>query len=94
MMARVSRETETPRSAARREWPVAVGLQADRTQPVRASQHARAMRVRFSVWPMCYRLPLCYRLPRGEPSTEEPVDLCITQARYTQLHRHIKYSQE
>jgi hypothetical protein len=31
-----------------------VGLQADRAQPVRASQHARAMRVRFSVWPMCY----------------------------------------
>ena len=22
-------------------------------------------------------------------TTEEPVDLCITQARYTQLHRHI-----
>jgi hypothetical protein len=29
----------------------------------------------------------------GDASTkEEPVDLCITQARYTQLHRSIKYS--
>jgi hypothetical protein len=25
-------------------------------------------------------------------TTEEPVDLCITQARYPQLHRHINYS--
>ena len=31
----------------------------------------------------------------GDASTEEaPVDLCITQARYTQLHRSINYSQE
>ena len=37
--------------------------------------------------------PIRYRRPRRRFDGRNPVDLCITQARYTQLHRSIKYSQ-
>jgi hypothetical protein len=50
------------------------------------SRPARTRSAQLGIWSIWYGLP-------GRHSTEEPVDLCITQARYTQLHRYTNYSQ-
>jgi hypothetical protein len=55
-------------------------------RPVGLGEQAREGSVQLGIWSICYGLS-------GRHSTEEPVELCITQARYTQLHQYTNYSQ-
>ena len=69
----------------------ATRLMAGQRQP-----DGRSLRTTMMAWLTCRDKQRCRRSPLcGEHLTvKKPVDLCITQARYTQLHRPINNSQD